>query len=215
MKQYLLNDPVGHQAILDMKIGDGAACPYDSNGGKFCLEHHPHSDIFRGGVETAAAGPNKDMSDNIDSTSFRHPIIFDQTIRIGDVIYYFKHREGPSNSKLVLKDYEEGTVKKICPYDDKSMLVLGNGDCLAGSVKINRAQYLSGEGKLINVGRQGKMRPITDYHLDLEPLVSANDVIESANKSKDKKKKEAALTKEEKQKKNAQQGDPTLQEIWE
>jgi hypothetical protein len=32
----------------------GPACPYDSNGRKYCLDHHPHFDVFRARIQAAA-----------------------------------------------------------------------------------------------------------------------------------------------------------------
>lgn len=103
-------------------------------------------------------------SQNIDATCFKQPTKFNQTIRPGDVLYWYdcKGRE-----RGQLSDYKEDVVMKITK-DDKSapVIEMRNGASLAATMKVGRAMQISSDGSLKPVMVQGPMRPIAEYHLE-------------------------------------------------
>jgi len=46
MRQFEVDDPEGAKDLREGRILD-ATCPYDSCGGKYCLDHHPHAHVFQ------------------------------------------------------------------------------------------------------------------------------------------------------------------------
>lgn len=77
MAQFKHDDPEGAQAVLD-EVPE-AKCPYDSNGKKYCMHHHPNCDIFlkyatsnsqtgapvTAATGTAASAPKSSTSSNV------------------------------------------------------------------------------------------------------------------------------------------------------
>jgi len=61
MKQYEHDDPEGAEKLKNVTMIEegGPSCPYDSHGGKYCLNHHPSADIFLSRIRNAAAARPK------------------------------------------------------------------------------------------------------------------------------------------------------------